>query len=180
VNTQEPKTLPPADETVTRRRVLTAAVGVLSALIAAVLGIPSVVTVIGRRSHRKAGFKKVAAVDSLPIGEPVKLSYSQMVENAYVRAPEMRDVWAVRTGASKVKVYSPICPHLGCRYNWNAEAHEFICPCHGSHFALDGKVLAGPAPRPLDTLPIKIESGEIYVEWELFEVGVPQKIVIGA
>ena len=33
-------------------------------------------------------------------------------------------------------------------------------------------------PRPLDTLPTKIEKGELFVEWETFKVGIPEKILV--
>lgn len=169
----------PENEAVSRRKVLAAAIGVLSALIAAVLGVPSVVSLLGRSSRPKSGrWMKVADVSSLPLGRPVSLRYQEMTERAYVRTQEMRDVWAVRTSAAEVTVFSPICPHLGCRYNWNAEANEFMCPCHGSVFSLEGRVLAGPSPRPLDTLPVKVEAGGLYVQWEIFQVGTRDKVMM--
>jgi nitrite reductase/ring-hydroxylating ferredoxin subunit len=33
------------------------------------------------------------------------------------------------------------------------------CPCHGSVYAADGRVLSGPAPRSLDTLPMQVQGG---------------------
>jgi hypothetical protein len=39
-------------------------------------------------------------------------------------------------------------------------------------------VLGGPAPRRLDTLPVKIENGELYVEWKQFKSGTPDKIPV--
>jgi menaquinol-cytochrome c reductase iron-sulfur subunit len=90
----------------------------------------------------------------------------------------LHNIWAVKNSSSDVTVFSPICPHLGCRYKWHADSQHFICPCHGSVFSIDGKVLGGPAPRPLDTLPTKIENGELFVEWELFKEGISQKEAI--
>jgi menaquinol-cytochrome c reductase iron-sulfur subunit len=57
-------------------------------------------------------------------------------------------------------------------------AYEFACPCHGSIYSIAGKVLGGPAPRPLDTLPMKLEKGELFEEWEMFRVGIPRKILV--
>jgi len=37
-------------------------------------------------------------------------------------------------------------------------------------------VLGGPAPRPLDTLPTKIQSEELNVEWKQFKAGIPEKV----
>jgi cytochrome b6-f complex iron-sulfur subunit len=55
------------------------------------------------------------------------------------------------------------CTHLGCAAQWNADAQRFQCRCHGSEFDRAGEVLAGPAPRPLDVLPITIENDEVYI-----------------
>ena len=37
------------------------------------------------------------------------------------------------------------CPHLGCALKWNKEEHTWDCPCHGSRFSEDGKLLDNPA-----------------------------------
>ena len=37
------------------------------------------------------------------------------------------------------------CPHLGCALKWNAAEHTWDCPCHGSRFSKDGKLLDNPA-----------------------------------
>lgn len=37
------------------------------------------------------------------------------------------------------------CPHLGCVLKWNKAEHSWDCPCHGSRFAEDGKLLDNPA-----------------------------------
>ena len=58
---------------------------------------------------------------------------------------------------------SRTCTHLGCSVPWDEERHKFICPCHGSTFNLTGEVLTAPAPRPLDTFPLRIENRVIKV-----------------
>lgn len=58
---------------------------------------------------------------------------------------------------------SRTCTHLGCSVPWDEEQHKFICPCHGSTFSLTGEVLSAPAPRPLDTFPVRIENRIIKV-----------------
>jgi menaquinol-cytochrome c reductase iron-sulfur subunit len=77
--------------------------------------------------------------------------------------------------ADRLDIYSPVCPHLGCNYVWNPTRGRFECPCHASVFALDGRVLSGPAPRPLDTLAFKVEDGVLFVRWAQFRAGVPEK-----
>jgi len=39
-----------------------------------------------------------------------------------------------------------VCTHLGCVVPWNAAENKFACPCHGSQYNNQGKVVRGPAP----------------------------------
>ena len=56
------------------------------------------------------------------------------------------------------------CTHLGCAVPWVEEEGQFHCPCHGSLFNRHGEVTGGPAPRPLDTFPIELKNGEVWVD----------------
>ena len=47
----------------------------------------------------------------------------------------------------------PRCPHMGCALKYNPEEHTWDCPCHGSRFAEDGRLLDNPANRPLSHPP---------------------------
>src|SRR4029077_9603275 len=51
-----------------------------------------------------------------------------------------------------LRAFAITCPHLGCSYNYDAGLGHFLCPCHGSQFALDGSVVHGPATAPLSHL----------------------------
>lgn len=42
------------------------------------------------------------------------------------------------------------CPHLGCALKWNKFEHTWDCPCHGSRFESDGKLIDGPATENLN------------------------------
>jgi len=162
-----------------RRRFFKAAVGVLTSLATVALAAPLVATLIGPMYRRqKVGFASVGRLDALPQGEPVNLTFSYQSEEAYMRQTSLQDVWVVKHSPTEVTVFSPICTHLGCHLGWDAQERQFRCPCHGSVFSMEGKVLAGPAPRPLDTLPSRIENGELLVEWERFEPGVRQKVQV--
>jgi cytochrome b6-f complex iron-sulfur subunit len=51
-----------------------------------------------------------------------------------------------------LRAFAITCPHLGCSYNYDDGLRHFLCPCHGSQFALDGSVVHGPATAPLSHL----------------------------
>ena len=50
-----------------------------------------------------------------------------------------------------LKPTSPRCPHLGCALKWDPGQRVWECPCHGSRFDADGKLLDGPATGDLES-----------------------------
>jgi nitrate reductase gamma subunit len=169
--------LPQAE--LTRRGFLARATGALILFVGVVAGIPLVGEVVGPiYRQKKREWVKVTDIASLPVDQPVNPTFAMQVVQAYMRQTDLRQVWLIKHADNTVTVYSPICPHLGCHYHWNPQSQRFECPCHGSVYTLDGRVIGGPAPRPLDTLAGKVEGGILYVQWEEFQVGVAQKIPV--
>jgi menaquinol-cytochrome c reductase iron-sulfur subunit len=77
-----------------------------------------------------------------------------------------------------IALFSPICPHLGCRFNWNKDEQQFLCPCHGSTYTKFGKHMAGPANRGLDPLPFQDKSGIAQVTWINFEQTTADRLIV--
>jgi ubiquinol-cytochrome c reductase iron-sulfur subunit len=68
-----------------------------------------------------------------------------------------RDDWSV----NGIVAYSKICTHVGCPISLNERTtHHLLCPCHQSTFDLadSGRVVFGPAARPLPQLPLAVDS----------------------
>jgi len=63
--------------------------------------------------------------------------------------------------------YSAICTHAGCQVQFDPSARDIACPCHGAVYDPynSAQVLAGPAPFPLQKIPIQYDSstGNIYL-----------------
>ncbi len=77
------------------------------------------------------------------------------------RDPIGNTIWVNKKDVPYV-AFSGKCPHLGCGYKWRTHkllGQVFLCPCHLSIYDASGKVLDGPAPRPLDPLPIRVSAG---------------------
>lgn len=152
-------------------------IGAASAVIGLGLAIPLAGYVISPAlKRREQSWVEVGVLEELIEGEPRQLEYRQTVSDGWMTTMAHKAVWAIKQGEDTVTVFSPICTHLGCGYRWDAPDRKFKCPCHLSVFDVDGRVLAGPAPRPLDALPVRVEGGKIFVIYKEFKAGLPTKV----
>lgn len=55
----------------------------------------------------------------------------------------------------------PICTHLGCTVNWKPDQNRFVCPCHGSQYDAQGRVIHGPARRALPLRTIVVKQNQV-------------------
>lgn len=60
-----------------------------------------------------------------------------------------------RAGDGTMRAVSAVCTHMGCMVGWNPVDRSWDCPCHGSRFAEDGRVVHGPATQPLGAIPLR-------------------------
>ena len=68
------------------------------------------------------------------------------------------------TDAKTALAVNPTCTHKGCTVEWMADEKSFVCPCHNAKFSPDGKVLKGPASKPLPTYETKIDGDSVLVK----------------
>lgn len=60
-----------------------------------------------------------------------------------------------------------VCTHLGCVVPWNAAEDKFMCPCHGSQYNKEGKVVRGPAPLSLALVHADVNNDKVvFSNWE--------------
>lgn len=67
-----------------------------------------------------------------------------------------------RTGKGLIAL-SRVCTHLGCLIRYDKESKQLVCPCHAGIFDLEGAVVAGPPPKPLRKLPLRVEHENIII-----------------
>ena len=70
----------------------------------------------------------------------------------------------VRPGEAEFAAFSQSCTHLMCPVNYRHEQKQFYCPCHEGFFSAEnGRVIAGPPPRPLPRYPVERRGEELWV-----------------
>lgn len=137
-------------------------------LIGAALAIPAAIYLLFPPKARKASdWVKTTDLGSIPVGKPTEISFQRSRADGWQTITEKATAWVVKQSNSEVVAFTPNCTHLGCAYHWDDPSHTFVCPCHTSAFSIDGKVLGGPAPRPLDRYETRVEAG-------VLEIGPPQ------
>src|SRR5438105_9787459 len=149
----------------TRRAALKRLTHALGALFGAVLGIPAIAYLIDARNRPAAdnGFKVIARLSELQKGVPQQAVIRDLRHDAWTLHPNdvIGRVWLIRGEGDKVDVLTTICPHLGCSINFDPKDRQFLCPCHGGTFLMDGKrkeltERTNPAPRGMDALQYQV------------------------
>lgn len=115
----------------------------------------------GRRGGGR--WTPVTRFELLEPNQPLHVEYLEVVPDAWATIRWRKSVWLVRRPDGDVTAFDPHCTHLGCPYDWDPGRRVFACPCHGGAFDPEGRVLAGPPPRPLDRMEVQIANGRVLV-----------------
>ena len=194
---------PGTPEEQSRRTFMANAVIALGGVIGISLAIPLVTSLVpapgaGNDEWSNLTQADVDALKKATETTPVKVTFNVHEVNGYFGATDSEQfVWAVRATEDQMKkerpdlkdvpytvsnmgfvVFSPLCPHLGCRYAYSADKKKFLCPCHGSEYSSLGVHEAGPALRGLDPLPMREYQGKVQVSWILYAANMPSHVVI--
>lgn len=95
------------------------------------------------------GAEPLAQLADIPVGSAVS-----------AKAPDGRPIVVAQPQAGTAVAFSAICTHQGCTVAPAGSRLE--CPCHGSVFeAATGRVVHGPAPRPLNSVPVHVDGGAV-------------------
>jgi nitrite reductase/ring-hydroxylating ferredoxin subunit len=90
----------------------------------------------------------------------------------------VKGVWVVRDSDEQFTVFNGRSTHLGYAYSWQTNENQFACPCHAGVYAMDGHVLTGPPPRPLDTLPVRVENRQLQTQYQDFHLGTLAPVIL--
>jgi Rieske Fe-S protein len=94
-----------------------------------------------------AGGESLTATADVPVGSGVILADEKVV--------------VTQPTAGEFKAFSSTCTHMSCQLSGFAD-DRITCPCHGSSFSIsDGTPAGGPATRPLNPIPVKVDGSNV-------------------
>ena len=114
---------------------------------------------------------------SLPEGAPAYFSlartYVQLIDPAVGFTDGTSTDGSGET--TNVRTLYQRCPHLGCKIDYKASSGSYFCPCHASTFDLKGEKQNKIPPRGMDSLETRVTDGTVWVKYENFQGGIPEK-----
>lgn len=161
---EEPSRDPEERASKGRRRFLaglTIGVGVLASTVAAIPVIGILLSPLRRR--RSPEWVPVGSAAGFELGRTVKITFREPGSLPWAGPASRSAAWLRKEGEDRFVVLSAYCTHVGCPTRWAERASLFLCPCHGGAFFPDGSVAAGPPPRPLPLLPVRVERGQVEI-----------------
>jgi Rieske Fe-S protein len=105
-----------------------------------------------------------ARTESYPSGpKPVALPLERFPKGVRVTVSVSGHPVEILRSDSGVTARSLLCTHQGCEISWSEADGFYACPCHEGRFDAEGRPKEGPPPKPLPTLPARIEGPLLLV-----------------
>lgn len=146
-----------------RRRFFKYLVNGIGTAIAVTLAVPlGGLYVLPALRKPKIVWKACGAADDFAVGKIKLVPLKPLERQQWPEDWGTEAAWVLRKSEDRFVVYNLHCTHVGCPVNWSPQAKRFFSPCHGGVFDQEGRVLAGPPPRPLDRYEVKVENGVLY------------------
>ena len=92
-----------------------------------------------------------------------KLEQLKKVDGWMVVKLQDKQFILIRDTETTVKVFDPACTHKKCVVAYNPKAKRMECPCHGSVYNIEGKVLNGPAKNALQAYNAELLDDKIII-----------------
>lgn len=151
-------------EGISRRSFYIGAIYGIWGMIGAALGLPAIVYLfLPPKAKQESNFVEIGDVTKLAPNAPMEMVFRRNRVDGWKIQSEKSTAWVVKQADNRVVAFGPQCTHLGCAYHWEESKNQFLCPCHSSLFSMDGKVVSGPAPRPLDRFETKVEGNKLLI-----------------
>ena len=134
----------------TRRQFMVWGTALGGALISILISIPAIGFLLSPIFSKKTyTWVTVGPIDRVPIGVPTPMVAQLPLTQGPPAPPQPRVVYVVRHADGSTKALSSICTHMQCNVHWDTQLQQFLCPCHGGLYDIDGTNTGGPPPQPL-------------------------------
>lgn len=190
--TDQPTTSPtptaPSGATAERRGVLAGLIAILTGTVATLTplcaGVMFALDPIRRprakfRGADADGYLPVTNLSELPVdGTPVKFTIQADLIDAWnlFKGRTIGSIY-LRNVAGTIIAFNDVCPHLGCKVNYQPSSQSYYCPCHASTFDLDGKKTNKIPPRNMDTLDTRVDDSQrVWVKYQDFRGAIAEKM----
>jgi menaquinol-cytochrome c reductase iron-sulfur subunit len=148
-----------------RRRFFERLSATLASLCGVVLAVPAVGFVLSPLLRKyPQRWRSVGKVDEFEVGKTVNVTFEDSSPLPWAGVTAKTAAWLRRVNTDEFIAFAINCSHLGCPVRWLADANLFMCPCHGGVYYADGRVAAGPPPRPLTRYSVRIQDGEVQLQ----------------
>lgn len=148
-----------------RRKFLTRLSILAGAVPAALVSVPILGALFGPLLQRqKQAWRKVADLSEIAVGETKLITYVNADPLPWAGVTAKDAAYLRRVADDQFIAFSAHCTHLGCPVRWEDNAQLFMCPCHGGVYYKDGTVAAGPPPRPLTRIDVRVNRGGIEIK----------------
>ena len=150
-----------------RREFVTIVTAAVGTAIGAVVGLPAIGYILtpATKTQESDAWIPLGPLENYPVGVPTLMSFVRTQVNGWEKTANSYGVFVIRGEGDQLKTLSNVCTHLSCRVNWDDAAKEFKCPCHDAAFDINGGIIKGPQPRPLDGYEFKIEEGNLLIHF---------------
>jgi menaquinol-cytochrome c reductase iron-sulfur subunit len=162
----------PSSTTLPRRRFLGRLSLGLSAIAAAIIGLPAagfILRGIFRNTPQK--WRDLGPLTQFSVGETIEVTFETVHGDRWSRESAHAGAWLRRDDADHFIAFSMHCTHMGCPVRWRPGASLFMCPCHGGVFHSDGSVAAGPPQHPLPRYPVRIRNDHLEISTDAGAMG---------
>ena len=99
--------------------------------------------------QRRVQWVTVGPIDTVPVGTPTPLIAELPADEGWPTPPQPRVVYVLKKDDGSMRAFSNICTHMQCDVHWEPRLGQFLCPCHGGLYDIDGNNVGGPPPEPL-------------------------------
>jgi Rieske Fe-S protein len=154
---------------ISRRDFIKVTTGIVGGVIAVAIGLPTISYLIDPALSEggKDMWVSIGKFEDMQIGIPYPFSFTRVQVNGWERTSSSYGGYALRRSddPEDLLILNSRCTHLSCSVNWSEEAQAYLCPCHDAKFGIEGEVIDGPPPRPLDEYKVYrvTEDGNVEI-----------------